>query len=203
MKSIIIFFIILLVTLSLCNCKEATENKPVVTQNTIIINNFEVLKKDLVLNQIEGKWYYNNQPFNGYSIKLHSNDTLAERLGYYKGKREGIAQIWSENGVLRVESHYKQNRLTGQYRSWWENGILGSESNYVDGKMNGVEKKWYPTGQLSKERHLLEGKEKGMQKAWLENGNLYVNYEAKNGRVFGMKRASSCYKLEDEVIIRD
>jgi len=41
-----------------------------------------------------------------------------------------------------------------------------------------------------------------MQKAWLKNGTLYVNYEAKNGRVFGMRRANSCYKLEDETILR-
>ena len=42
-----------------------------------------------------------------------------------------------------------------------------------------------------------------MQKAWLKNGKLYVNYEAKNGRIFGMRRANACYKLEDEIIIRN
>ena len=59
------------------------------------------------------------------------------------------------------------------------------------------------TGQIAKLRNLVDGKERGVQKAWLANGKLYVNYEAKNGRVFGMRRANSCYKLEDEVIIRN
>ena len=49
----------------------------------------------------------------------------------------------------------------------------------------------------------MEGKEEGLQKAWLPNGTLYVNYEAKNGRIFGMLRANSCYKLENEVVVRD
>lgn len=202
MKSI---YPIVLVLLLLANCKEAsvenTVGKPI-TDVAIVIDSSEVKKTTLDLNQLEGKWYLNHLPFNGFSVKYHPNGTLEERLGFYKGKREGIAKRWSENGVLRVESHYKQNRLVGSYKSWWENGILGSEVNYVDGKMNGLQSKWYATGALAKERQLVDGKENGMQKAWLENGKLYINYEAKNGRIFGMKRANSCYQLEDEVIVR-
>ena len=65
----------------------------------------------------------------------------------------------------------------------------------------GVEREWYATGVLAKQRNLDNGQESGLQKAWLENGTLYVNYEARNGRIFGMRKANSCYKLEDEIII--
>ena len=84
----------------------------------------------------------------------------------------------------------------------WENGTLASQSFYENGLKQGVDKKWFSNGQLSKLRNLVDGKEHGFQKAWLANGKLYVNYEAKNGRIFGMRRANSCYRLEDEVIIR-
>lgn len=198
MKSI---YLLVLTTLFLTGCKEVTV-KESVEDNPIVIKNFEVPKSELVLNQIEGNWYYNGEAYNGYSIKLHSNGTKQERLGFYKGKREGIAKRWSENEVLRVESYYRQNRLIGSYKSWWENGVLGQEIEYVNGKMNGVAKEWYATGQLSKERLLIDGKEDGLQKAWLKNGKLYVNYEAKNGRIFGMKRANSCYQLKDEIVVR-
>ncbi len=194
-------YLLILTTLFLIDCKKVTINESAVT-TAIVINDFEVPKNELVLNQIEGKWYYMGQAFNGYSIKFHSNGTLEERLGFYKGKREGIAKRWSENGALRVESYYNQNRLDGSYNSWWENGVLGSEAKYENGNMNGVAKEWYPTGQLSKERLLVDGREDGLQKAWLENGILYVNYEAKNGRIFGMKRTNSCYQLKDEVVVR-
>lgn len=183
------------------SCKRTLDAESTV-DNSIVIDSVEVLKKELVLNQIEGKWYHQGQPFNGYSLKYHSNGTMAERFGFYKGKREGVAKRWSQNGVLRAMYYYKQNRLDGSYKSWFENGLLGSEVNYVNGKKNGVEKKWYPTGQLSKERHLVEGREEGLQKAWLKNGKLYVNYEAKNGRIFGMRRANSCYQLEDETVVQ-
>lgn len=183
------------------SCKRTLDAESTV-DTSIVIDSVEVLKKELLLHQIEGRWYHNGQPFNGYSLKYHSNDTLGERLGFYKGKREGIAKRWSQNGTLRVESYYKQNRLVGSYKSWWENGMPCSKVNYKNGKKNGVEKMWYPTGQLSKERHLVEGREEGLQKAWLKNGKLYVNYEAKNGRIFGMRRANSCYELEDETVVQ-
>lgn len=196
------FYLVLVIFLSLTSCKEAVVDKTSI-EKAIVINDVEVHKDKLVLNQMEGKWYYNNEPFSGYSLKFHKKDIVVEKLGYYKGKREGIAKKWSENGVLRIESYYKQNRLVKTYKSWWENGQISSEANYENGLMNGVEKKWYPTGQLAKLRQIVDGKEDGLQKAWLQNGTLYVNYEAKNGRIFGMRKANSCYKIEDEVVIRN
>ncbi len=200
MKTIHLIVLVLLACTSI-SCKKTSDAKSTV-DTQIVIDSVEVSKKELVLNQNEGKWYYEGQPFNGYSLKYHSNGTLVERLGFYKGKREGIAKRWSQNGELQVESHYKQNRLHGSYKSWWENGVLGSEATYYNGKLSGVEKKWFSTGQLAKERRLVEGQEEGLQKAWLKNGTLYVNYEAKNGRIFGMRRANSCYQLEDETVVQ-
>ena len=196
------FLFIIPLVFSFIQCKESPVIEDV-SNGVITIDSLEMPKDNLVLNQVEGKWYYEGQPFNGYSLKLHENVTLADKLGYFNGKREGVARRWSENGVLRIESNYKQNRLVGSYKSWWENGVLAQESQYSEGVLNGVEKKWYSTGELAKMRQLVDGKEEGLQKAWLQNGKLYVNYEAKNGRIYGMRRANSCYKLENEVVIRD
>jgi antitoxin component YwqK of YwqJK toxin-antitoxin module len=166
-----------------------------------LINDIEVLKKELVLNGNEGNWYYNGELFNGYGVKFHENETLIQKVGFYNGKKEDIAKIWFSNGVLKVESLYNQNQLTGSYKAWWDNGVLASEAIYEKGKLQGVEKKWFKNGELAKLRNLDGGMEKGLQQAWLKNGKMYVNYEAKNGRIFGMRRANSCYKLEDEVVI--
>ena len=169
----------------------------------IVIEKTTKFKEELELNQLEGTWYYKNSPYDGYSLVLHDNGILAEKVGFINGKRQGVAKRWSENGVLRLEYHYRNNKLAGSYRSWWENGQLAQEAMYINGNMYGVEKKWYPDGQLAKERHLTNGREEGLQKAWLKNGVLYVNYEAKNGRIFGLRRANSCYQLENEIVVRD
>lgn len=198
---IVHFHIICFILIFQVGCKNTVEPKTLV-EKPIEVKQETKFKEELTLNQLEGTWYYKNSPYDGYSIALHENGTLAEKVGFIKGKREGEAQKWSEAGVLRVAYHYKNNRLEGSYKSWWENGQLAQDANYVNGNMNGIEKKWYPDGQLAKERQLLKGREEGLQKAWLQNGTLYVNYEAKNGRIFGLRRANSCYQLEDEVVIR-
>lgn len=200
--------IVLAIIICLLSCKEASISNSsdfssaIKKEYIIAIKTFEVLKSDLKLNQLEGIWYYKEQPYNGYSVKFYENDTLRERLGFYNGKRQGVAKTWSANGNLRIECSYNQNKLTGDYKSYWENGNLALQVNYVDGKKQGEEKQWYSDGEISKLRQLEDGNEKGIQKAWLPNGKLYVNYEAKNGRVFGMMRANSCYKLEDEKVIK-
>ncbi|MEP1489618.1 MAG: hypothetical protein ABJK28_14445 [Algibacter sp.] len=200
----ILFFI--LIVFSITGCKETVHSKTVnvaAEGKPIVIDTIEVLKKELVLNGNKGKWYYKEKPFNGYSLKFHENGVLEEKWGFYNGKREGIAKRWTKNKKLQVESYYKNNRLTGVYKSWYENGVLGSQCYYEDGVKQGEDKKWYSNGQLAKFRNLVDDKENGIQKAWLANGKLYVNYEAKNGRMFGMRRANSCYKLEDEIVVKN
>jgi len=200
------FFLILFLTAGLFSCKKSVLNtKKIISKNStekqIIITDVEVLKREIILNQIKGTWYYKEVPFSGYAVKYYPNDTLAEKTGFFKGKREGVSKKWSEKGQLRLQLNFNNNRFEGTYKTWWENGVLAEESTYVKGIMQGVQKKWYPTGVLSKLRNIVDGKENGKQQAWLENGKLYVNYEKKNGRIFGLKRANSCYKLENEKVI--
>lgn len=204
MNMLIKSFFIILLTGCAVNCNQVSSSQVVIDKNTpIVIDSMEVAKTQLVLNQITATWYLNNKPYNGYSLKFHANGVLEEKLGYYKGKRQGVAKRWSEIGALRVESFYHQNKLVGIYKSWWENGELAEESFYIDGSKQGEEKQWHDNGQLAKLRCLVDGNEQGMQQAWLKNGTLYVNYEAKNGRVFGLLRSNLCYQLENEKIIKN
>ena len=198
----IVKLLLLVFSIILISCKSDRENELLSDSKQISIKNSEVLKDDLILNGNQGLWYYKEQPYSGYAVRYYPNDTLMQKVGFYNGKKEGVAKVWFENGVLKMESNYNQNTLVGSYKSWWENGKLASESTYIDGKLNGFEKRWYDSGVLAKQRNFVDGQENGIQQAWLKNGKLYVNYEAKNGRVFGMRRANSCYKLENEVVIR-
>jgi antitoxin component YwqK of YwqJK toxin-antitoxin module len=165
-----------------------------------IIPDTQVNKKEVILHPNEGKWYYKNQPFSGFSVMYHENGVLAERVGYYNGKKEGLAEKRYPNGCFQKTSTYTENRLMGMVKSWWPNGIICSESNYIDGKKHGIQKRWYANGQLSRQATNYHGKEGGLHQAWLENGKIYANYEVKNGRIFGLKRSNLCYQLNDENI---
>ncbi|RCW91429.1 toxin-antitoxin system YwqK family antitoxin [Winogradskyella arenosi] len=195
------------VLLSYYSCQERASNS--VAQNAPKAKDFELLisdtlvkKSDLVLNPLNGVWSYNDKPYNGYAVKENAQGQHIEKLGFYQGKRQGVAKTWSDNGVLRSKAYYHQNKLEGLYTSYWENGLVALEVTYKAGKKEGQEKQFYSNGELSKLRWLEGGKEKGLQKAWLPNGKLYVNYEVKNDRVFGLMRANACYKLENEKVVK-
>lgn len=175
------------------------EKQEAPTKN-MAIPNLWVATSALQLHKIEGRWYYNTSPFNGYAISCHENGQMASKTGYLDGKREGTALKWHANGNLASQRTYIENRAEGTTTTWWPNGCRSSASQYRNRERHGVQKKWYPNGQLAQVMNFNAGREEGMQRAWLPNGKLYVNYEAKNGRFFGLKRSNLCYQLKNEVV---
>lgn len=190
--------ILIFTVLIFSSCKKAaTENKSRVLKR---IQNSIVGKDQLALIPEKGRWFYKDKPFNGFAVIYHSNKKVAEKVGYFNGRKEGEAFKYFENGNLQKKSFYNQNKLDFKQVVFWENGNLASEANYANGAKNGIQQFWFENGQLAKRKNLKEGKEDGLQQAWLQNGKIYVNYEAKNGRTFGLQRANLCYQLKDEKI---
>ena len=184
--------LLVLSLLFLVSCGSYSEEKQ--------IAEIEIAKEELVLNQQEGKWYYDGKAFDGYAVIYYPDGSFAEKIGYYQGKKEGLAQKWYSNRTLRYEAYYKKNRKHGKSRAWSPEAVLIQESNFVEGVADGIQRQWYESGQPFKETNFNMGKEEGLQKGWLENGGLFANYEAKNGRFFGLKRANACYSLKEEVV---
>ena len=46
-----------------------------------------VAKERLILDQTEGKWYYDDKPFSGFAIVYHADGMKAEETGFYQGKK--------------------------------------------------------------------------------------------------------------------
>ena len=176
------------------------EQKEIAVETVIPILDKEVVKDKLTLHANEGLVYHLAEPFSGYSTAYYSNGKMAEKIGYWKGKKQGVYQKWYPDGTLSFEAHYQKGRKDGISKTWWKTGALRSESIHQMGVTHGNQKQWYKSGQLFKSIHIVNGKEEGLQQAWRENGKIYNNYEAKNGRIFGLKRASLCYGLEEEVV---
>jgi len=59
-----------------------------------LIPEIEVSRNQLVLQPEKGKWFFEGKPFSGYAISYYANGSLAEKTGFYDGKKEGIAQKW-------------------------------------------------------------------------------------------------------------
>lgn len=163
----------------------------------------QVPKEQLTLMPLEGKWYFQQQPFSGHAVLFHPDSSLAEKVGFVDGKREGPAYKWYTDGRLRKSSFYHHNKLDGLVKVWapGPDTVLIVESRYVDGVRHGLQQRWYPDGKPLNRRHLIDGREEGMQQAWLPTGKIYINYEARNGRTFGLRKATLCYQLDSLEVV--
>lgn len=183
------------------NVKEViaqTKHSPLL--NIRIPDSLQIPKEQLVLKAQKGQWYYNEKPFTGYAVKKYKNEQLKESIGYFQGRKYGVAKNWYDNGHIRKKYYYYRNKLVDSLKFWSEDQQLLKAYHYKDGILDGVQRVWHPNGQIAKIMRLDMGREIGMQQAWLENGEKYINYEVVNGRVFGMKRAQLCYKLKNEKV---
>ncbi len=197
--------LVLLIFLNLSACAKTVKETVEVSEQQIEyqeVTALEVPKNTIELNPEKGMWYYQNAPFNGYTVRYYANGKIAERIGYFNGKKEGIAKKWFDTGTLKKISYYSSNRLHGTEKMWWSTGVLAAKLTYHRGFKNGTQQRWYANGQLSRKTNYTKGKEEGIQQAWLENGKIYVNYEAKNGRSFGLRKAKLCFALENEIVQR-
>ena len=159
-----------------------------------------VLRDQLELAPLEGKWYLGEHPFSGYAVRCDATGNMVEQVGFLHGKKNGKAQFWYPDGSLMKTASYRDNKLHGEMIGYYPNGNLRSEGMYVEGTPEGIHIKWYEDGQMARKRTLEKGQESGLQQAWNPNGSLYANYQAKDGRIFGLKRNNSCYALQNEKV---
>lgn len=101
----------------------------------------------------EGKWeffssvvkgflineeYFSKNLRNGFSLKFYSDSTVAEKIRYVMGKKEGEWLQYYQGGKLFLKSNYSGGLLNGKFEVWFENGnnqISGTyKNNLRDGK---------------------------------------------------------------------
>lgn len=110
----------------------------------------------------EGKWKYfkrgyrNNlfmeEPYkedqlHGWKIIYFPNGQITERTFYQNGTKEGLQQIYADDGSLLQEYNYKHDRLHGYSKSFDGHGNMHSEGGYKQGLRDG-EWKYYTNGKL-------------------------------------------------------
>lgn len=113
---------------------------------------------------------------------LYSLSVLSQAIhedGYYKENRD--------NGELRREGFYKNNKRVGFWKDYHENGKIYKVYSYSDnGKLTGLDKQYSVNGILTRET-ILNEQGQLIRKLFSENEILYAKYHvvpSKNGEWF-------------------
>lgn len=197
-----IFFLILIVVVSISNCTNSSDIK----ENSAFLYKVDISKipKDTVLTnnlRLDNGIYYLNQiPFSGYMLEKYTDNSIKSITSFYEGKQHGLTTTYYQDGKIRDKRMYKENLSFGSHIGFWENGKKKFDFVYYNDKREGLQKQWYSSGQPYAFLNFKNDAEFGMQKAWRENGKPYINYEVKDGIRYGLQKAALCYTLKNEAL---
>ncbi len=96
----------------------------------------------------------------GTLIVRHKNGKPAKEMHYNKkGKLDGLASVYYENGQMRREAYYKNGKPEGIVRTYYKNGKIMEEWNYKNGLLDGASKFYDANGKLVCRMEFSNGKQ--------------------------------------------
>jgi len=125
-------------------------------------------------------------------IQFDKNDSLYHVRDYYPNgqmQMEGTYSSFDKNVKENYWCNYRTNTKQGLYQIWYENGQLEFRSAFIDGKFHGQSESWYSSGQISSRCNWIQGNivgngkgiKHGSSKYWTENGKVNCDMVLKNG----------------------
>lgn len=180
--------------LSMTHCQQSARSTSTEPPHT----NYNTIRKDdSLLKQVNGKWFYRNQPFTGCIEERKLQGTLLSCQNFSKGKEEGWSTWYYSGGQVLARRYFHEGEKDSIHQGWWPNRQIQFEYHFHSGTYQGWFKEWYASGQPLKAIWYDKGQEQ-YGTGWRENGKVYMSFVVKNGRVYGLVNPNLCYTLKNE-----
>ncbi len=88
------------------------------------------------------------------------------------GDKNGSCREYYENGGIKIESFYKDDKLSGIWKQFYATGELAWEVEYTKGTMHGVYKEFFKNGTLKTKGNVNYGFPEGTENRYDDLGNL-------------------------------
>ena len=100
----------------------------------------------------------------------------------FEDENDYKTRAWYENGQIKYEHNYKNDRRHGIFRGWYQIGQIRFEENFKNGERHGICKEWYPNGQIYCEEIYKNGKKHGISRELHRNGDLSYEHNYEHGK---------------------
>lgn len=120
---------------------------------------------------------------------ISSNGASVELLGTIP---DGIVKEFDDNGQIRTEAYYKNNKLNGIMVKFDEQGRIVSREQYVEGLLQGPAEYYYFGKEVKTVRatcSYTNSHLEGERRLTLENGVVVLTEHYKNGRLDGLRES--------------
>ena len=113
-------------------------------------------------------------PFDGISLKHHSNGQIELMTSIKDGVKDGSQTLYYQNGQLIRSNNYKNGEFHGVQKKFSKSGVLEELENYKNGKTHGVQE-LYLEGRISIRSHWTDGEVDSDPEFYDKDGNLIID----------------------------
>lgn len=118
----------------------------------------------------------------GFKVAYYANKNLKSKIEFKKGKANGLAQMYNENGKLSETGTFINNRWVGNYQLFYDNGQVAHSFNFdKEGRRIGFQRYFHKNGILAIIGNFYNGKEDGYILEFNNNGQLINSRLFNNG----------------------
>lgn len=123
--------------------------------------------------QVVEKGNYTASMKTGTWIEYYQNGKVKSELTFVNNRANGPAKMYFESGQLQEEGTWVGTRWTGPYKLYYENGNVRQQFTYnAMGVRDGAQTYYHPNGKVAIEVTVKNGKEEGWMKEYNTNGEL-------------------------------
>jgi antitoxin component YwqK of YwqJK toxin-antitoxin module len=116
-------------------------------------NGYIASKGKYVNQKKEGKWQFYSEMVKGYlisednysadlinglSVKFYQDSTIAEKIIYVNGSRQGEWTRYYPKGSILLKSQYVNGNIDGKFETWFENGRIECSGQYKKDARDGL-----------------------------------------------------------------
>jgi antitoxin component YwqK of YwqJK toxin-antitoxin module len=112
-----------------------------------------------------------------------NGNLIGEGIVNVEGDRVGSWKYYYEDGIIKSEGEYKNNRRVGVWKYYYHNGNIEQKGNFLHGVPHGQWIWYYETGNVKREEYYRLGKEDGESVEYDEYGEI----TAKGNYIEGLK----------------
>jgi len=125
----------------------ANNNKILELEKEITLLKWENSRLSLKLRSVDGAalvrdvqtnlWHFDVErtPYTGNATENFKNGKPRAEASFLKGRRDGVARYWHENGILKLEEQWFDGKQDGLFREWGEEGQLLKALRYKRGEL--------------------------------------------------------------------
>ena len=111
------------------------------------------------------------------SYTFHNGKVIAEGVFTDGGKHEGLWKEYYDDGSLKSEGNYEDDKKTGSWKYYYPNGQLQETGVYENGQPEGKWLWYYPSGKKLRELTYYQGKRDGNITEYDESGKVVLQGE--------------------------